>query len=133
MARKLSRRSLALYVADQLATQPDHNTVVKQLAGYLVESRRTKELDIIVKDIDYYLSEKGIMNTVVTSVFDLGQETKKAIEQFVLKQTNATTIALSNIVDPAVIGGVRISLPGRELDQTIAHQLTVLKTRFKKV
>ena len=132
MARKLSRRSLALYVADQLATQPNHNAVVKQLAGYLVESRRTKELDIIVKDIDYYLSEKGIMNTVVTSAFDLGQETKKAIEQFVLKQTNAKTVALSNEVDPAVIGGVRISLPGRELDQTIAHQLTVLKTRFKK-
>ncbi|MFZ3009735.1 MAG: F0F1 ATP synthase subunit delta [Candidatus Microsaccharimonas sp.] len=132
MARKLSRRSLALYVADQLVTQPNHNAVVKRLAGYLVESRRTKELDIIVKDIDYYLSEKGIMNTVVTSAFDIGQETKKAIEQFVLKQTNANTIALSNEVDPTVIGGVRISLPGRELDQTIAHQLTVLKTRFKK-
>ena len=132
MARKLSRRSLALYVADQLVTQPNHNEVVKQLAGYLIESRRTKELDIIVKDIDYYLSEKGIMNTVVTSAFDLAQETKNAIEQFVLKQTNAKTIALSNEVDPTVIGGVRISLPGRELDQTIAHQLTVLKTRFKK-
>jgi F0F1-type ATP synthase delta subunit len=41
-------------------------------------------------------------------------------------------VTLSNMVNSEVIGGVKITVPGRELDQTVARQLTVLKTRFKK-
>jgi len=131
MARRLSRRSLALYVADNLA-KGSKTPVVKQLAGYLVESRRTKELDLIVRDVEFFLSQKGIVSATVTSAFDLSAETKKAIEQLIKSQTKATKIDLASQIDPSVIGGVKINLPGYELDQTIAHQLTVLKTRFKK-
>jgi len=131
MARRLSRRSLALYVADNLA-RGTHGQIVKQLAAYLVENRRTKELDLIVRDVQYFLSQQGIITATVTSAFDLSAETKKAVEQLIASQTKAKTIDLETQIDPSVIGGVKISLPGYELDQTIAHQLTVLKTRFKK-
>ncbi len=131
MARRLSRRSLALYVADNLS-KGSKAPVIKHLAGYLVESRRTKELDLIVRDVVFFLSQKGMVSATVTSAFDLSTETKKAIEQLIKSQTKATKIDLSSQIDPSVLGGVKISLPGYELDQTIAHQLTVLKTRFKK-
>ena len=131
MPRRLSRRSLALYVADSLAGGAK-TPVVQQLAGYLVESRRTKELELIVRDVEYVLAQKGIVAATVTSAFDLSAETKKAVTELIKNQTKATKIELASQIDPSVIGGVKINLPGYELDQTIAHQLTVLKTRFKK-
>lgn len=131
MARKLSRRSLAMYVATQLVSKK-RAKVVKELAAYLVETRRTKELTLIVRDINFYLSEVGITSATVISAFDLSAETKKAIEKFIAEKTKSTEVALETEVDPTVLGGVRIAVPGYELNQTIAHQLTVLKTRFKK-
>lgn len=131
MARKLSRRSLAMYVASQLVTK-HRSKVIKELAAYLVETRRTKELTLIVRDVNYYLSEVGITSATVTSAFDLSAETKKAIEKFIAQKTKSTEVAVETKVDPSVLGGVRIDLPGYELNQTIAHHLTVLKTRFKK-
>ncbi|MDB5162163.1 MAG: atpH [Candidatus Saccharibacteria bacterium] len=131
MARKLSRRSLALYVADQILTD-NARTVVKQLAAYLVENRRTKELELIVRDVDYFLSQRGIITATITSAFDLSVETKKAITAFITNKTKASSVIVGTTIDPSVIGGVKINLPGYEFDQTVAHQLTVLKTRFKK-
>ena len=72
------------------------------------------------------------MQASIVSAFDLSAETKKALEAFVKTKTKATQVSLSNMVDPSVLGGVKITIPGRELDQTVARQLTVLKTRFKK-
>jgi F0F1-type ATP synthase delta subunit len=131
MARKISRRSLAMYVATNLINQR-RAVVVKQLAASLVETRRTKELDMIVRDINFFLSEVGITSATITSAYDLSTETKKAIEKFIVAKTKSSEVAIEAQVDPTVLGGVKISLPGYELDQTIAHQLTVLKTRFKK-
>lgn len=131
MARKLSRRALAQYVADTL-TEANRKTVVQQLAAYLVETRRTKELTLIIRDVTYFLAQKGVVNATVTSAFKLSAETQQAIKKFVASQTDAKSVTVTNQTDPSVLGGFKVSLPGAELDQTVAHQLTVLKTRFKK-
>ena len=132
MPGRLSRRAMAEYIATGLIDGKSKKTLYAQLAAYLVDTKRTKELSLIVRDIEYYLSQQGVVQTTITSAFDLTAETKKALEVFVKSKTSATHVALTNIVEPSVLGGVKISIPGRELDQTVAHQLTVLKTRFKK-
>ena len=134
MAGRLSRRRLATYIADGLVSgTPSKKTLIEQLAAYLIETRRTKELGLIVRDVEYHLAEKGHLSATITSAFDLDSETLHAIESFVKDKTKAPNVSLTTLVDPSVLGGIKISLPGRENDQTIAHQLTVLKTRFKKV
>lgn len=132
MSGRLSRRSMATYIATGLVEGQSKKKLFNQLAGYLVDSKRTKELKLIVRDIEFMLSAKGFVQATVTSAFDLSTETKKALESFVKEQTKAKDVSLSAMVDPSVMGGVKITVPGCELDQTIAHQLTVLKTRFKK-
>lgn len=132
MSSRLSRRSMASYIANGLIEGRDTKQLFLQLAGYLVDSRRTKELSLIVRDIEYNLSEKGIVQGEVISAFELTAETVKALETLVKDKTNASQVSLSTLVNPSVLGGVKITIPGHELDQTAAHQLTVLKTRFKK-
>ena len=136
MPSRLSRRSIAQYIATGLVEGDiegkSKTLLIQQLAGFLVDTRRTKELDLIVRDIEFNLAEQGHVQASVTSAFDLSAETKKAIEAFVKSETNAKNVSLSASVDETVLGGVKIAVPGREIDQTVAHQLTVLKTRFKK-
>lgn len=132
MAR-LSRRAIATYVADQLLDGTDHKKLVLQLAAYLVETRRTNELTLVIRDIQYYLAEKGSVSGVVTTASTLTAETKKAVEKYIKQQTGAETVSLDSFIDPSVIGGVKVSIPGRELDATVSRNLTVLRTRFKKV
>lgn len=132
MPGRLSRRAVAEYVATSLIDGKSKKLLFQQLAGYLIDTQRTKELELIVRDIEFSLAEKGVVQASIVSAFDLTAETKKSLEAFVKTQTKAAQVSLSNMVDPAVLGGVKITVPGRELDQTVAHQLTVLKTRFKK-
>jgi len=123
---------MAEYIAEGLVEGKNKKTLFKQLAAYLVDSRRTKELDLIIRDIEWKLAEKGYVQATITSAFDLTAQTTKALEAFVKAETKASKVSLEKKLDPSVLGGVKISVPGREIDQTVAHQLTVLKTRFKK-
>ena len=133
MGRRLSRRALAHYVADGVASKSSAKKTVQQLAAYLVESRRTKELDLIVRDVATILAEKGIMTGTLTTAYELSREAKKAIETSVAKETGATHISLAEEIDASLVGGYKVALPGHEIDRSIAHQLTTLKTRLKKV
>lgn len=129
---RLSRRAIAKYATDQITSGADTKKLVLQLAAYLVETRRTGELSLIIRDIQFYLSEAGSVSGVITTATALTAETKSAIEQYIKKQTGATTVALDSFIDPSIIGGVKVSIPGRELDATVSRSLTILKTRFKK-
>lgn len=133
MARTLSRRSVAAYIADELVTKSDARAVYRQLAAYLVDTRRTKEVDLFVRDIVHELSLRGHVAGTVTSAHELSQATKQALEAYTKAATDARAVHLDEIVDPQVLGGVKLSLPGKELDTTVAHQLLTLRTRYKKV
>ena len=132
MARKLSRRDLSRYAARQLSDGVSQKKVARQLAAYLIENRRTNEISVIVRDIAAQLTEHGHVTGTVTSALGLSASTVKSIEAYAKDKTGAKTVTLDAVVDEAVLGGVKLELPGLELDTTIAHQLTLLKTRYKK-
>ena len=132
MARKLSRRDLSRYAARQLLDGVSQKKVARQLAAYLIENRRTNEISVMVRDIAVQLTEHGHVTGTVTSALGLSVSTVKAIEAYAKDKTGAKTVTLDAVVDEAVLGGVKLELPGLELDTTIAHQLTLLKTRYKK-
>lgn len=133
MAKRLSRRVLAEYFVRSLQDGVSEQTLVTQLAGYLVATRRTKESTLVIRDIEMLLGDNGMVVGTITSAFALDAATKQAIEQEIKARTNATRIALSEEVDASVIGGYKIHIPGKQLDRTIATQLTTLKTHARKV
>lgn len=132
MAIRLSRRKITSYIADQLAAGYQAKKLIRELAAFLVDNRRTKELDLIVRDIEYELKKRGIVLARVTSAFDLATATQQAIKKLIKSQTNAKVIELKQFVDPTVLGGVKIDLPGLQMDGTVAYRLTTLRTNLKK-
>ncbi len=132
MPAKLSRRKITDYIADVMISGGDSKQAVMQLAGYLIQSGRVGELELIVRDIEYALSLRGVVIAQATTAFDLTAATKQAVEAMIAEHYDAKTVHLRHFVDPAVIGGVRLDSPGKRLDRTIAHQLTTLKTNYRK-
>lgn len=132
MAKKLSRRDLATHFVSKLLGGVSVQTLSRQLAAYLIESRRTKELSLMLREIQYELAERGHVVGTVTMAHELGEAAKKAVEAYAKKQTGAINLQLDSVVDETVLGGVKLNLPGREFDATIAHTLTALKTHYKK-
>lgn len=132
MARKLSRRDLSQYAARQLIDGVSQVTVARQLAAYLIDTRRTNELGVIIRDIAAQLADSGHIYGTVTTAHELSSATTAAIKQYAKQKTGVQNIALESIVDESVIGGMKLELPGYELDTTIARHLTILKTRYKK-
>lgn len=122
---RLSRRKIAALYADELLA--GKKNIAKKLAAFLIETRRERELDLIVRDIESSLAERGTLLANVTSSRKLGSDAVKEIQAYLKKTTGAKTIYLRESIDPSLLGGVRIGVPGKELDATLKHRLNQLK------
>ena len=125
MAIRLSRRKIAAHAASQLASGTSVPSVVTEVAAYLIDTRRTRELDLLVRDIEGALASLGIVVADVVSVYPLGVQLKAGIAKLV----GARSLQLREVIDPAVLGGVRVSLPGQQFDGTIQRKLSALKAK----
>lgn len=124
MATRLSRRKIAAFYAQELLAGRDIRT---QLAAYLVETRRTREYELLARDIEAALAGLGVLVADIASASKLSAESRKAIESYLLDVTQAKKIYVRESTDSQLLGGVRASIPGRELDATLRHKLNQLK------
>ena len=122
---RLSRRKIAALYADELLA--GHKDVVKKLAAYLIESRRERELDLIVRDIESALADRGVLVADIASSRKLSSEARKDIQNYLKTTTNVKTIHMRESVDATLLGGVRVAIPGKELDGTLRNKLNQLK------
>lgn len=132
MAIRISRRKITVYIANQFAEGGGERKLINELAAFLIENKRTNELELILRDIEYQLLRRGIVLARVTSAFELAAETRAEITKIIKDKTHATIIELQQLVEPALLGGVKLDLPGMQLDNTISRRLTTLRTNVKK-
>lgn len=125
MAARVSRRKIALYVTQQLLEGAKQKAVMREVAAFLVETRRTRELDLVIRDIEGELAAHGIVVADVLSAYPLADELKKEVARLV----GAKDLQLRETIDPSVLGGMRVSVPGKRFDGTIRHKLEALKAK----
>ena len=124
MQSKLSRRKLALYVVASAKDGVIPVGIMKKVAAYLIDTGRTREVELVARAIEDELAEKGTVVATVTSAFPLDEALRMAVED----EIGAQTFALKEVVDPSVLGGVRIDMPGKRLDATLSRKLTMLRS-----
>ena len=122
MAGRLSRRALATFVAKELLAGNDQ--VIDWLAALLIEERREREADLLVRDIESILADSGQMIVQVDTARPLDVATKKEIESMF----DQHEVHIKETVRPELIGGVKITTPTQSLDRTIAKKLEILRT-----
>lgn len=122
MAGRLSRRALATFVAKELLAGNDQ--VIDWLAALLIEERREREADLLVRDIESILADSGQMIVQVDTARPLDATTKQEIESMF----DQHEVHIKETVRPELIGGVKITTPTQSLDRTIAKKLEMLRT-----
>lgn len=127
--QSISRRKIAIYIADQLAAGKPVRPLLRQAASYLVDHKQTNQAELLVRDIESLLaSEHDIVLARVISARELSKELINNIEQFVVGAQGAKQVEVSSSVDPSLLGGVIIRTPSAELDTTVRKQLNALKS-----
>ena len=125
MPARTSRRKLARYVAERL--MDNDVTVVDEVVALLSHEKRQREVDLLVRDIQTELAERGLTVTTVESARALTDEARSAI--MTLLKNPQTVVQLSEVVRPELIGGFKLRTPTATLDATIAKKLNDLRAK----
>lgn len=118
-----SRKKLAEYVAQRVVDGARLDTLLKEVAAYLVESRQTRNYALVVRAIEDALKDRGIVVASVASARQLTDEQRDSVRAMF----GGKKVYLNETVDAELIGGLRVDAPGARLDTTIKRKLTALK------
>ena len=123
----LSRRKLAQHAVARLKRGDAKTTVLKELAAYLVDSKRTNEAELVVRDIERQLAVEGTVTGTVVSARKLTKAALGDVETLIKHHYGKTaTVVLRERIDPELIGGIRLELPDRQLDTSVKAKLEKL-------
>lgn len=125
MSRAVSRRKVAQIVADGLLA--GDKQIIKQLAAYLIETKQARQMNLMVREVESALSERGVLVADVASTHELGANLTREIESFLKQSTGAEKVSLRKTIDKSLIGGLRINTPGASLDTSIKNKLQQLR------
>ncbi|MFD1036852.1 F0F1 ATP synthase subunit delta [Virgibacillus byunsanensis] len=109
-----------------------YSTDVLNTMKLLVERQR---VEIIPSTIDHFIKlvndAEGIAQATVYSVRELSDMEKQELESKFAKRFNKKAIKLENIVDPSIIGGVKIRMGNTIYDGSISGKLRRIERDFK--
>ncbi len=147
---RVSRRKLAMYAAERLLAGDDG--VIEELAALIVSEKREREFDLLVRDIEAELAERGTIVATVESARKLDDDTKRAIERMLASAEGRSAarassgdarseacrpeadgsirdlkVLLRESIDKTLIGGFKLRTPTGSLDATMSKKLHDLR------
>ena len=129
--RLVSRRKLAKYAAEQILAGND--AVLEEIAGLLIYEKHEREVDLLVRDIEAELAERGEIVASVESARALDDNTRRKIEQFLASaasdKNSKPKVSLRESIDPTLIGGFKLRTPTATLDATVSKKLNDLRAK----
>ena len=129
--RLVSRKKLAKYAAEQILAGND--AVLEEIAGLLIYEKHEREVDLLVRDIEAELAERGEIVASVESARALDDNTRRKIEQFLATaasdKNSKPKVSLRESIDPTLIGGLKLRTPTATLDATVLKKLNDLRAK----
>lgn len=129
--RLVSRKKLAKYAAEQILAGND--AVLEEIAGLLIYEKHEREVDLLVRDIEAELAERGEIVASVESARALDDNTRRKIEQFLAAvasdKNSKPKVSLRESIDSTLIGGFKLQTPTATLDATVSKKLNDLRAK----
>jgi F-type H+-transporting ATPase subunit O len=126
---KVSRTRIASIIAEDSLKKGFSKSEARSIAAYLLDTRRTSELDSLLRDIRDTWAEHGFVEVTATCAHELSDKVRQDVTAEVRKlYPNAKRIEIVETLDPSVVGGVRIEFANRQLDLSIQNELNKFKT-----
>lgn len=125
---KAPRTRISSAIARQTLQSGVSKDYAKQVAAYLLDEGRTSELDSVLRDVQADWAEAGHVEVLAASSHELTGDIKAEIEKQVKRlYPAAKRIIVTEVHDPEVIGGVRLSLANQQLDLSVEAKLNKFK------
>jgi len=99
---------------------------MNEAAAWLLSSGKARQVSYLAKDVARIIAESDYLYAVVTTARPLTPASKDGIEAYLTNVTGAKTIEINEVVNPLIIGGVRIETPTAILDGTVHSKLVNL-------
>ncbi len=120
-----TRTQVAQYLSQNLVGQ-DRVKAIDQVAAWLVRTGKTRQATYVSRDVAYALASNGYVAATVTTARPLNSEAQKAIKAYLKQACGAHEVELELLIEPSVIGGVRIDTPVGTLDETVKQRLMTI-------
>jgi len=120
----MTRMEVARYVAQNLTA--GRSQAMNQAAAWLIDGGKARQVRYLAADVARIVAQSGHLYVVVTTARPLTAEAKSEVVPYIKTATGASTIEISEVVDPLVLGGVRIETPTSVLDDTVQSKLANL-------
>jgi F-type H+-transporting ATPase subunit delta len=125
---KTPRTRIANLVAQRSLKSGVNKPLSREVAAYLMEENRTDELYSILRDVQEFWAEAGQLEVIATTARPLTAAAKTDIQKKIKTlHPNAKNIIISEVIDPELVGGVRLNLPGQQLDYSVEAKLNKFK------
>ena len=123
----ISNKQLAEIIYLQLQKQASEK-VAKEVSKFLVQSKRTKDLSKIMRELSRLQYERdNVQEVTMTSAHRLTDD----IKQKILKQMNVEHYVINEVIDEDLIGGVRIESNDSIFDLSVRNRLQKLKASHR--
>lgn len=127
---KTPRSRIAGTIADRTLKQGVNKRYAKEVAAYLLEQRRVGDLDSILRDVQSDWAQAGHLEVIASSAHPLTAPIRADITRRVKGlYPSVKKVVINEVQDPAIVGGVRLNLPGKQLDLSVEAKLN----RFKQL
>jgi F-type H+-transporting ATPase subunit delta len=125
---KTPRTKIANTIADRTLKQGESKSLAKEVAAYLLAEKRVGELESVLRDVQVAWADNGYVEVLASTAHPLTAELKKQITDQVKRlYPAAKQIVVTEVPDPEILGGVRLSLANQQLDLSVEAKLNKFK------
>lgn len=126
---KVSRKTIASVIAEHMQRGVSSQQLAKALAQYLVQERRVRELDAIMREVSTARTRQyGVVEATLTTAEPLTENLAREAQKLIAEYTGHTAaIMVEALVDPSLIGGIKLTTTEFELDASVRRKLAKLK------
>lgn len=117
----VTRTSLARFLTSQpISKRP---AVIRQAAAWLISTGQTRRAGELAMEVARLQAEEGHLWARVTTARPLEQASRRQVESYLQHRTGCRELELELVVDPRLIGGLRIETADQALDATVQTKL----------
>jgi F-type H+-transporting ATPase subunit delta len=126
---KTPRTRIARLLADKtLGSNVDPKQLSREIAAYLLETRRTGELASLLRDIEAEWAARGYVEVLAYSAHPLTTSVRSSITgQVQGLYPEAKKIIITEVIDDTILGGVKLVVANRQLDLSVQSKLNQFK------
>lgn len=125
---KASRTRIAGVIADKTLQSGISEQLAREVAALLLSEGGVGELDSLLRDVQADWADRGYVEVLAASAHPLSSDAKSTItKQVRTLYPDAKQIVVTEVLDPEVIGGVRLSLANQQLDLSVEAKLNKFK------